>query len=101
METHIVEVEKFVVKGYGLRGSLTEIPAKWDVLNAEIAKKGVLAEESFGVCVSMEGGEIHYIAGIKSELAADFPGYGRSSRLCREVHCCKGGGWDSRDSTSI
>ena len=39
METRIVEVEEFTVKGYGLQGPLSEIPGKWDVLNAEIAKK--------------------------------------------------------------
>ncbi len=69
METRIVEVEEFRVKGYELQGTLSEIPGKWDYLNGEIAKRGVVAEESFGICLSMKGGELHYIAGIKSNLA--------------------------------
>ncbi|NYF25833.1 GyrI-like domain-containing protein [Sporosarcina sp. JAI121] len=73
METRIVDVEKFKVKGYALKGPLSEIPGKWDVLNAEIAKQGVVAEESFGLCLSMKDGDIHYIAGIKSHLAEGFP----------------------------
>ena len=69
METRIIEVEEFVVKGYGLKGSLDQIPSKWDFLNAEIAEKGIVTDESFGVCLSMEEGIIHYIAGIKSNYA--------------------------------
>ena len=72
METRFVEVQESAVTGYGLKGSLSEIPGKWDVLNAEIAEQGVLAEESFGLCLSMKGGEIHYIAGVKSHLAEGF-----------------------------
>lgn len=73
METRIVEVEAFTVKGYGMQGPVSEIPGKWDLLNAEIAKQKVLAEESFGLCLAMKGEEFHYIAGIKSELAEGFP----------------------------
>ena len=69
METRIVEVEEFTVKGYGLKGPLSEIPSKWDVLNTEIAEEGIVAEESFGLCLAMKDGEIHYIAGVKSNLA--------------------------------
>lgn len=73
METRIVEVEAFTVKGYALQGPLSDIPGKWEVLNTEMAKQGVVAEESFGLCLSMKGGEIHYIAGIKSQLAEGLP----------------------------
>ncbi|HJF33218.1 MAG TPA: GyrI-like domain-containing protein [Sporosarcina psychrophila] len=73
MQTRIVEVEAFKVKGYGLKGPLSEIPGKWDVLNAEIDKQGIVAEESFGLCLAMKAEEIHYIAGIKSHLAEGFP----------------------------
>lgn len=73
METRIVEVEEFKVKGYGLQGLLSEIPGKWDVLNGEIGVRGVAAGESFGLCLSMKDGQIHYIAGIKSHLAEGFP----------------------------
>ena len=73
METRIVEVEEFKVKGYGLQGPLSEIPAKWDRLNAVIAEKGIVAKESFGLCLAMKDGEIHYIAGIKSNLAEGVP----------------------------
>ena len=72
METRIVEVEEFKVKGYGLKGPLSEIPGKWGVLNSEIAEKDIVVEESFGVCLAMIGGEIHYIAGVKSNLAEGF-----------------------------
>jgi predicted transcriptional regulator YdeE len=72
METRIVEVEEFKVIGYGLIGPVSEIPGKWDILNAEIAEKNVVVEESFGVCLKMEGETIHYIAGIKSDLAEGF-----------------------------
>lgn len=73
METRIVEVEAFKVKGYAMKGPLSEIPGLWDVLNAERAKKGVVAEQSFGLCLAMQDEEIHYLAGIESNLAEDFP----------------------------
>ncbi len=73
MEKRIVEVEAFTVKGYGMQGPVSEIPGKWEELNAEIAKQHVLAEESFGLCLAMKGEEFHYLAGIKSELAKGFP----------------------------
>ena len=73
METRIVEVEEFAVKGYGMKGPLSEIPGKWDQLNAKTAKRAVIAEESFGLCLAMKDGEIHYIAGIKSNLAEGLP----------------------------
>ena len=69
METRIIEVKEFTVKGYGLQGPLEQIPGKWDILNLEIEEKCIVAEESFGVCLSMEGGIIHYIAGIESHHA--------------------------------
>ncbi|MFJ7935102.1 GyrI-like domain-containing protein [Sporosarcina sp. NPDC096371] len=72
METRIVEIEEMTVKGYGLVGPVAQIPAEWEKLNAEIANKGVVVEESFGVCLKMEGEEIHYIAGIQSPLAEGF-----------------------------
>ncbi|WP_318616072.1 MerR family transcriptional regulator [Sporosarcina sp. YIM B06819] len=73
METRIVEMEEMTVKGYGLIGPVAQIPAEWEKLNVEIANKGVVVEESFGVCLKMEGEEIHYIAGIQSNLAEGFP----------------------------
>lgn len=72
METRIVEIGEMTVKGYGLIGPVAQIPAEWEKLNAEIANKGVAVEESFGVCLKMEGEEIHYIAGIQSPLAEGF-----------------------------
>ena len=73
METRIAEIEEMIVKGYGVRGPVSLIPNKWEILGAEITKKGVLVEESFGVCLSMEGEVIHYIAGLQSDLAEGFP----------------------------
>ena len=73
LETRVVEIEEMTVRGYGLKGPVEQIPGKWGTLIAEIEKKGVVAEESFGVCLSMEGGVIHYIAGINSNLAEGFP----------------------------
>ena len=72
LKTRIEEVEEFKVKGYGLKGALSDIPSKWDLLNGEIAKKDVGPEESFGVCLEMEGDKLHYIAGINSSFAEDF-----------------------------
>ncbi len=69
METRIVEVEEFKVKGFGLKGPLSEIPGKWDVLNMEINVNGIVVEELFGLCLAMKDGEIHYLAGVKSNLA--------------------------------
>lgn len=43
------------------------------VLNSEITARGVLVEESYGICFEMKGDKMHYIAGIKSNLAEDFP----------------------------
>ena len=63
METRIVEVQEFKVKGYEMKGPVSEIPAEWDKLISEIKEKGVVVEESFGVCLSMKGDEIHYVAG--------------------------------------
>ena len=75
METRIVEVQEFKVKGYEMKGPVSEIPAEWDKLISEIKEKGVVVEESFGVCLAMKDEEIHYVAGIKSELAEGFPEY--------------------------
>ncbi len=72
METRIEEVKEFKVTGYGMIGPLSAIPGKWDVLNSVITAKGVKVEESFGICFEMKGDQIHYIAGIKSNLAEDF-----------------------------
>ncbi|QUW22903.1 GyrI-like domain-containing protein [Sporosarcina sp. Marseille-Q4063] len=74
METRIIEVKEFAVTGYGLQGPLEKIPGKWNFLNSKIAEKGIVADESFGVCLSMEGGIIHYIAGIKSHHAEKLTG---------------------------
>ena len=73
MKTRIVEIEEMTVKGYGVIGPVAQIPGKWGILNSKIAKKCVKADESFGVCLSMEHEVIHYIAGIKSNLAEGFP----------------------------
>lgn len=74
METRIVESEGFVVRGYEVKGPVADIPAKWDILNGDIREEGIVVEESFGVCLKMEGEIIHYIAGVKSELAQKLPG---------------------------
>ncbi|WP_318616073.1 GyrI-like domain-containing protein [Sporosarcina sp. YIM B06819] len=68
MDTRIIEVEAFTVRGFGLRGPLSDIPGIWDVLNAQLAEKSIVAEESFGLCLAMKDREIHYLAGIQSEL---------------------------------
>lgn len=74
METCIVEAEEFKVIGQEVKGSVSEIPGKWDILNSEIAEKNVIVEESLGVCLKMEGEIIHYIAGLKANLTEGFPG---------------------------
>lgn len=74
METRIVESEGFVVRGYEVKGPVADIPAKWDILNGDIREEGIVVEESFGVCLKMEEGIIHYIAGLKSDLAQQLPG---------------------------
>ncbi|MBD7983795.1 MerR family transcriptional regulator [Sporosarcina sp. Sa2YVA2] len=74
METRIVESAGFVVRGYEVKGPVSDIPAKWDILNGDIREERIVVEESFGVCLKMEGEIIHYIAGLKSELAQQLPG---------------------------
>lgn len=73
MDTRIVEIEEFKVKGYKLKGPLSQIPGKWVKLNAEVIVQGIDVSESFGVIMSMENGEIDYIAGIKSNLGESLP----------------------------
>ncbi|GEN83416.1 hypothetical protein SLU01_17280 [Sporosarcina luteola] len=73
METRIVESEGFTVRGYQVKGPVSEIPAEWDRLNKVINEEDVIVEESFGVCLSMENDVIHYIAGLKEELTNGFP----------------------------
>ncbi|MFD1205486.1 GyrI-like domain-containing protein [Sporosarcina contaminans] len=73
METRIVESEGFTVKGYEVKGPVSAIPAEWDRLNKVIHEEEVIAEESFGVCLSMENEMIHYIAGLKEDLTGSFP----------------------------
>lgn len=73
METRIEVSEGFTVKGYEVMGPVSAIPAEWDRLIKEINENDVAAEESFGVCLKMENDIIHYIAGLKSELAEGFP----------------------------
>ena len=72
METRIEKVKEFKVTGYGMIGPLSAIPEKWGVLNSEITARGVLVEESYGICFEMKGDKMHYIAGIKSNLAKIF-----------------------------
>ena len=72
METRIVQVEQFTVKGYEMHGPVTEIPKLWDELNRLIQEKGATPEESFGITLGMGNGNFHYLAGIKSELAEGF-----------------------------
>ncbi|MHC8515264.1 GyrI-like domain-containing protein [Sporosarcina sp. ITBMC105] len=74
MQTRIVESEGFVVRGYEMKGPVADIPAKWAILNGDIHEKGLVVEESFGVCLKMEGDVIQYIVGLKSELAEQLPG---------------------------
>src|SRR5690606_36950978 len=71
--TRIEVSEGFTVKGYEVMGPVSAIPAEWDRLIKEINENDVAAEESFGVCLKMENDIIHYIAGLKSELAEGFP----------------------------
>lgn len=72
METRIELIEQFTVKGYEMRGEVTEIPKLWDELNGVIQEKGAMPEESFGISLAMDNGNFHYLAGIKSELAEGF-----------------------------
>ena len=51
METRFVEVEEFVVKGYGLKGTLGEIPGNLEILNAVIAEQDIVVEESLPVFI--------------------------------------------------
>lgn len=74
METRIVESGGFTVNGYQVIGPVADIPAKWAMLNEDIKQHEVVAEESFGVCLKMEGDTIHYIAGLKEDLARELPG---------------------------
>lgn len=71
METRIEQVEQFTVKGYEMRGPVTEIPKLWDELNGVIQEKGVTSEESFGISLEMDNGIFRYLAGIKSELGEE------------------------------
>ncbi|MDW0116817.1 GyrI-like domain-containing protein [Sporosarcina thermotolerans] len=73
METRIEESKGFTVRGYEVQGPVSEIPAEWDRLIKEINEKGVVVEESFGVCLKMENDIIHYIAGLKEDLTEGFP----------------------------
>lgn len=72
METRIERREQFTVKGYEMKGAVTEIPKLWDELNGKIAEKGKRPDESFGITLGIENGKFHYLAGIKEELAKDF-----------------------------
>lgn len=56
-----------------MKGPVSEIPAEWDTLISVIKERGVVVEESFGVCLSMEGDVIQYMAGLKSNLSESFP----------------------------
>jgi DNA-binding transcriptional MerR regulator len=73
METRIVESEGFTVRGYEVKGPVSEIPAEWNRLNKIINEQDIVAEESFGVCLKMENEIIHYIAGLKEELTEGIP----------------------------
>lgn len=81
MEIEIVEVDSFTVKGYSINSPLSDIPKLWDHLNATIEEQGVSAEESFGLCLAMQGGTIHYLAGIQADLAEALPNTEESTVL--------------------
>ncbi|WP_438317982.1 GyrI-like domain-containing protein [Sporosarcina sp. FA9] len=70
MDTRIVEVEAFSVRGFDRIGPLTMIPELWENFNSALAENEIHADESFGVCLRAEKDEFHYIAGINSTILA-------------------------------
>lgn len=75
METRIIHMESFTVKGYKMKGPVSKIPDLWNRLNEELQNYSnvKLAEESFGVTLAIEDGDFHYLAGIKKELSITIP----------------------------
>ncbi|WP_194841485.1 GyrI-like domain-containing protein [Sporosarcina obsidiansis] len=71
METRIVHRESFIVKGYEMKGPVSDIPKLWNRLNEELQKVPTVyrAEESFGITLGIEGEIFHYLAGIKDEFS--------------------------------
>ena len=59
MGTRIVEIDEYIVIGDGLKGAFSEIRNKWNRLNMKIGGQGIIAKESFGVCVSIKGRVCH------------------------------------------
>lgn len=75
METRIIYMESFTVKGFEMKGPISEIPKLWDRLSEELQKypNVKLADESFGITIAIEDGFIHYLAGIKKEHCIGIP----------------------------
>lgn len=73
MDTRIVEVEAFSVRGFDRIGPLTMIPELWEDFNSALAENEIHVDESFGVCLRADQDEFHYIAGIQSTISAALP----------------------------
>ncbi|GKV54989.1 hypothetical protein NCCP2222_09360 [Sporosarcina sp. NCCP-2222] len=67
MDKRIETIEGFTVSGFEVKGSVEEIPALWDKVNAMLCEKGIAADDSFGITMAINGTEFHYLAGVKSE----------------------------------
>lgn len=73
METRIEVVEEFNVRGFEMKGAVSQIPALWDKLNTATPVNGIKAEESFGITLAMDEGMFHYLAGIEAKFAEGIP----------------------------
>lgn len=68
MDVRFETIEPFTVAGYEHNGLVTEIPQVWVELNKEYSKLSRPAEQSFGVCLSGDGEQVHYVAAYEQEL---------------------------------
>ncbi|MFC4410906.1 MerR family transcriptional regulator [Chungangia koreensis] len=68
MDIRFETIEPFIVSGFEHKGLVKEIPQVWVDLNNEYSNLKSPAEQSFGVCLSGDGQQVHYVAAYEREL---------------------------------
>lgn len=68
MKIRYETIEPFTVAGFEHKGLVKDIPQVWDQLNNEYPTLKKPAEQSFGVCLSGDGQQVHYVAAYEEDL---------------------------------
>lgn len=68
MDVRFETIEPFTVRGFEHKGLVKDIPQVWVELNDEYTNLKSPAEQSFGVCLTGDGQQVHYVAAYEKDL---------------------------------